>query len=87
MAGWGNADHRTLLLPANEVTVLFDDRMTTFSMPARATLAELAERVATGGAASHRVVAVAVRLGRAATPSPFRVDDPADAAVAAVIGA
>jgi hypothetical protein len=50
---------------ANEITVLYDDAAETFSMPARATLAELAERVSTtADPARRRMVSVAVRLSR-----------------------
>lgn len=52
--------HRPL---ASQVTVLFDDRALSFSMPAAATLAELAQRLAIEVASPRRrMISVTVKL-------------------------
>jgi hypothetical protein len=51
--------------PANEITVLFDDTTTTFAMPASATWADLAQRLAAeDGSSPRHVVSVVVKLNR-----------------------
>jgi hypothetical protein len=55
--------------PANQITVLFDDVALTFTMPAAATLADVAQRVAReGGSPRRRVISVIVKLNGETVP-------------------
>ena len=50
---------------ASEITVLFDDTTTTFAMPASATWADLAQRLAAeDGSSPRHMVSVVVKLNR-----------------------
>jgi hypothetical protein len=69
MSDWGIAAHGVVSAGfgrPNEITVLFDDRTLTFPMPAAATLADLAGRLAEAGGPPRRVT---VKLG---APIGFR---------------
>jgi len=64
---WDSAAHAAITPgfgPANQITVLFDDRTLSFPMSAAATLADLAERLAAAGGPQRRPIrAVTVKLG------------------------
>jgi hypothetical protein len=49
----------------NQITVLFDDRTLSFPMPAAATLADLAGRLAAEGGLHRQMLSVTIKLGGA----------------------
>ena len=68
----------TAFPPANEITVLFDDSAQSFSMPAAATFAELAQRVVEQGERPRgRMISVIVKLSQDTGASPFETAGPA----------